>query len=87
MIYKSPDTGNEISCIMHGILDNFLKDTKKLEEKLSNALKTDKLDILISRFLREQDICRERIDVFYIFLLFYRLSTDRLLYKISVVNI
>ncbi|MFQ5662005.1 MAG: adenosylmethionine decarboxylase [Candidatus Paceibacteria bacterium] len=46
MSYKSPDTGNEISCIMHGISDNLLKDTKKLEEKLLDALRVDKFNVL-----------------------------------------
>jgi S-adenosylmethionine decarboxylase len=46
MDYKSSDTGNEISCIMYGISDKLLKDTKKLEEKLLKALRTDRFDVL-----------------------------------------
>lgn len=46
MSYKSTTTGNEISCIMYGISDKKLSDTQKLGEKLSQALKTDKFDVL-----------------------------------------
>lgn len=46
MYYESPTTGNEISCVMHGISAKILNDAKTLEKKLLKALKEDDFDIL-----------------------------------------
>lgn len=46
MYYKSPMTGNEISCVMRGICEEILTDAKTLEEKLLQALKEDNFYIL-----------------------------------------
>ncbi|MDP6388009.1 MAG: adenosylmethionine decarboxylase [Candidatus Pacebacteria bacterium] len=46
MSYKSSQVGNEILCVMHGISDKKLSDTKNLEEKLLKALRTDKFTVL-----------------------------------------
>jgi len=46
MKYQSPNVGNEISCVMHGIDAEILNDHKKLEEALLWALKKDMFTIL-----------------------------------------
>ena len=46
MPYNSPITGNEISCVMYGVSDEKLSDTKKLEEELVQALNEDNFDVL-----------------------------------------
>lgn len=46
MSYKSPTTGNEISCVMYGIDKKILADGDMLEEKLLQALDEDKFDVL-----------------------------------------
>jgi len=46
MSYKSPTVGNEISCVMYGIDEKILANTEKLQEKLLEALETDKFDVL-----------------------------------------
>lgn len=46
MSYRSPTTGNEISCVMYGIDEKILENTRGLEEKLLEALNEDKFDVL-----------------------------------------
>ncbi len=53
MSYQSPEIGNEISCVMHGIDDKILRNTKILEKKIIAALKKEKftvLDIISRKF-------------------------------------
>lgn len=46
MYYKSPTTGNEISCVMRDISDEILLNDKMLEDRLLSALAEDEFDIL-----------------------------------------
>lgn len=46
MPYKSSEVGNEISCVMYGVDEEILTNTKKLEEKLLQALNEDGFDVL-----------------------------------------
>ena len=46
MSYESPTTGNEISCVMHGVEASVLADFKSIEKKLLEALAEDNFDVL-----------------------------------------
>lgn len=48
MSYESPATGNEISCVMHGVSDVLLHDGKGLENAIIDALKKERFTILDS---------------------------------------
>jgi S-adenosylmethionine decarboxylase len=44
--YQSPFLGNEISCVMHGIDEEIINNSSKLEKNLIRALNEDKFTIL-----------------------------------------
>ncbi|PIT96987.1 adenosylmethionine decarboxylase [Candidatus Campbellbacteria bacterium CG10_big_fil_rev_8_21_14_0_10_35_52] len=46
MSYQPPEVGNEISCVMHGIDEKLLYNTKALERKIIGALNKEKFTIL-----------------------------------------
>ena len=56
MSYQPPEVGNEISCVMRGIDDKLLYNTKALEKKIIAALKKEKFTVLdiISRKFKPQ---------------------------------